>query len=383
MRRRLPAGRRGFSLAELMVALVLSTVVIAALYNMFITASYVFLTQSQTSLAQLNLRYAIEQVKDDLRRAGLYATPNSDRDASVCPRPDPAVYGIVHLDASEVEVLPHWSTTNRFVRPDRLFLVGNFSSASSYPAKVFGQVVELQLPPWTRDPGMQPSVYTEAGFEHLFSTEQFVRITNAYGSSQLSAIQAIVADKRQVVLPQPPRLATSGTCGVTGTGDGLEVNPVNAVEYHIAATGLGNDSSRTDLVRTLVRMDAGRTRVQDADLVVGEYIVDFQVWFNFQDDNGAIPADSEPRDDVGNMELFSVDGQPGARPEMIRTAVIRVCARTEDEDESWMHRPRESEQDPLLSFDLDGRGDNGSTRVACLSSEVELVNLTLAAGPNG
>ena len=43
------AAQRGFTLAELMVGMLLSLVVIAALYNMFVTASYVFNQQSQVS----------------------------------------------------------------------------------------------------------------------------------------------------------------------------------------------------------------------------------------------------------------------------------------------------------------------------------------------
>jgi len=368
-----------------MVGLMLSGIVIAALYNMFITASYVFLQQDQTSLAQLNLRYAIEQVKDDMRRAGLYATPNSERDTSVCPSPDPPMFGVIHIDAGGQNNIPHFDSTNREVLPDRLFLSGNLSSASSYPAQVTGQTIRLQLPAWVRDPGLRPPIYTDSGFSRIFRPDQYVRLTNVYGSSQILPIQSVNTEDggRQVVLEQPPRFATSGVCGVTGTGDSVEVNPVNFVEYWIASAEDAADASRTDLVRSFVDHDDG-SRIDGTDLVVGEHIVDFQVWFMFQDVSGEIPEDADPLDDAGNLDAFSVNGDSGSRPDLIRTAVVRVCARTDMEDENWMHRPRESAQDPLVSFDVDGVAENGSARVVCLSSEVEVVNLTLrSAGPTG
>ena len=375
-------AERGFSLVEMMVGLVLASIVIAALFNMFITSSYVFQQQDQTSMTQLNLRQAIDQVREDLRRAGLHSTPNSQIDRLVCPRPTTELHGIAHLDGVGADDIPFRDSTNREVVPDRLVLTGNYSSAAAYQGSVSGQTVAVQLPEWSGETGWKPTVYTEEGFRRVFRQDQFIRLTNAYGYSQIVSIQSVAAatNRRSIVLNQPPQFANKGFCGITGSGDNVEVNPVNFIEYRIEARDPGRlDDVRTDLVRHF--LDDDLSRIEDADLVVGEYIVDFQVWFMLKNgdmDGATIPEDGNPFDDRGNLDnSYRVDGSPGSRPDLIRTAVVKVCARTDREDGNWMHRQREDAEGPLVSFDLDDNPNNGSARVTCLSGEVEIVNQTL------
>ena len=109
--------RRGFTLIEIMVALVMSAIVISALYQMFVTFSEVFRIQEQTSATQLNVRYALEQVTEDLRRAGLLVTPNSRIDDRVCPKPTSEIYGIIHRDGEGIDKVPFRDTVNQNIAP--------------------------------------------------------------------------------------------------------------------------------------------------------------------------------------------------------------------------------------------------------------------------
>ncbi len=374
---------RGFTLTELMVGILLSGLVVAALYNMFVTASYVFYTQEQVSATQLNLRYAMSQVRDDLRRAGAMATPNSEVDDKICPKPARPIHGIILDDGAGVDQIVHRST-NPDVRPDRLLLAGNFTSSGSYPAIVpAGPQAQLRLPTWEPRPEKyRPRIYYPEVFTRAFQAGHYLRITNAYGKSQIVEVTSANANQRSITLAAPPRVATDGECGISGSGDSMEVNPVSFLEYQVERRNPDDDKDRrTDLVRWFV--DANRQHIPDTDVVVAEYIVDFQVWFMARTAVGEIPPDGDLEDHEGNAPLSLANGKAGARPDWIRTALVKICARAEREDENWVHRRRASPTAPLRSFDVDGVEDNGAARVICLSSEMEIVNMTVTSQPTG
>ena len=379
---RLAGARRGFTLVELMVGVFLGAIVIGALFNMFITSSYVFQTQSQTSAVQTNLRYALQSVTDDLRRAGMLSTPNSRIDRRVCPKPAQPVHGLIHNDAVVPNVVGALAGDNPNIEPDELILSGNFTSPAAYPASVKGKLVTVNLPPWVGDPNRQPLVYTDDGFVQTFDERQFVVLSNSYGFFQVIGVDDVQANgaQRFVTLSTPPAFASSGMCGLLGTGDNAEISPLNFVHYAIARRDLSNnDDVRTDLIRQFV--DDGMNPIAGTDMAVGEYIVDFQVWFMSKDGDGpnaTIPADGDPLDDEGNVDIV-LDNSANALPHRVRTAVVKICARADKEDRNWRHRTRNSDREPLLSFDLDGNVPvpNGAARVTCLSSEVEIVNFSL------
>ncbi len=374
--------RRGFTLMELMVGIMLSSLVVAALYNMFVTASYVFNSQSQASATQMRLRSSMEQVKDDLRRAGLMSTPNSQVDANgVCPPPPANIFAVGWGDGAgenDVEIFQQFGND---LSPDTLVLSGNLTSSSSYPASVAtGAQITVNLPLWEGPEEWQPSVYTDDGFEQAFITGQFVRLTNPYGSSQFVALSAVDSGTRLLTLATPPKFARDGICGLTGVGDAFEVNPVQHVIYRIEPRNPGeSDDLETDLVRQY--WDPVSNDVVDGtDVVVGQNIVDFQVWFTLKDPvntsnallNDTVLSDSEGPDLFG----VTLDGQAGSRPELVRAAGVRMCGRSDREDARWRFREPAAEFGPLLAVNLD-EDRAQAARVVCLTSEVEVVNLTL------
>ena len=62
---------RGFTLVEMVMALAISTVVLAAIYSVFIIANKNFTTQNAAANVQQNLRSAIGLMARDIRSAGL------------------------------------------------------------------------------------------------------------------------------------------------------------------------------------------------------------------------------------------------------------------------------------------------------------------------
>jgi prepilin-type N-terminal cleavage/methylation domain-containing protein len=62
---------RGFTLVEMVLALAISTIVLAAIYSVFIIANKNFTTQNAAANVQQNLRSAIGLMARDIRLAGL------------------------------------------------------------------------------------------------------------------------------------------------------------------------------------------------------------------------------------------------------------------------------------------------------------------------
>ena len=62
---------RGFTLVEMVLALAISTIVLAAVYSVFTIANKNFTTQNAAANVQQNLRSAIRLIARDIRHAGL------------------------------------------------------------------------------------------------------------------------------------------------------------------------------------------------------------------------------------------------------------------------------------------------------------------------
>jgi prepilin-type N-terminal cleavage/methylation domain-containing protein len=62
--------KRGLTLVELIIALVLSSILIAALYRVFISQQRIFMVQDQVADIQQNVRIAIGQMTKEIRMAG-------------------------------------------------------------------------------------------------------------------------------------------------------------------------------------------------------------------------------------------------------------------------------------------------------------------------
>jgi type IV pilus assembly protein PilW len=71
-RSKLPAFNRGFSLVELMVALLITLILLAGIGQIFLSSKKSFVIQDSLGRMQENGRYAMETVAQDVRRAGFW-----------------------------------------------------------------------------------------------------------------------------------------------------------------------------------------------------------------------------------------------------------------------------------------------------------------------
>ncbi len=69
---RLPSLNRGFSLVELMVALVITLILLAGIGQIFLSSKKSFVVQDSLGRLQENGRYAMETLEQDVRRAGFW-----------------------------------------------------------------------------------------------------------------------------------------------------------------------------------------------------------------------------------------------------------------------------------------------------------------------
>jgi prepilin-type N-terminal cleavage/methylation domain-containing protein len=130
------ARTRGFTLIELMVALVAGSFVVAGAYYLSDVSARLFNEQVRRAETQMTLRTAGEQLRRDIGRAGfmaardtaeLWGCTSTQNDGSVSPRPLQAVR--LQSDGNGQETL---------------FLTGNFSTSDQYPlnpASVPGRLV--------------------------------------------------------------------------------------------------------------------------------------------------------------------------------------------------------------------------------------------------
>jgi prepilin-type N-terminal cleavage/methylation domain-containing protein len=379
-----PRDERGFTMVELLITLVVASVITSSIYFVFRNQSRIFHVQESVAQMQADLRFAMQTLKGDLKRAGYLAALNTTGDNFWCGnRPVPAMTalqvtdggGFVHLPASNVNV-----------NPDSLRILGAFNvSAAWYTQAIQGTAVTFNTTPLL-SPGFPT---TQTDFDRVFAPGTLLRILDNQNRYQIQRITATNFGASSVTLQNVNRDPVSG-CGPRGIGDANIANPVEYVRYRIVDTGTsaatcGNAPSvvgRSTLVRENLAPD-GATVLNT--LQVADYIVDLQ--FTFMADTtplGGTPniaADPSPYDFVGNITAAALN----ANPQQARSVGVFLAARTPQEDPDFVFRPRPGpftfngtpSLGPLTSFELDTNRP-GSCRVRTLSSEVQLRNFSLS-----
>ncbi len=380
-------GKKGFTLIELMVTVVLSFVIIGAIYTLYGQSVSAYRVEGQSMDMQDRLRFGLEHIKRDLRRAGFLATPNSALDSAVCPKPTDALRAIT-LSTFQDDGSVYREDENVYVRPTSMVLFGDFFSGKTYrTAGIQGNQVILQATQTFPD--------NQVSFNQVFNPSpltptRYLRIMNQDQFEVYLAITDADFASRTVTLESSVPAAGAGTmCGITGFGEGLEVNVAGFVRYRIVSDERPDvEDGKTDLVRDELQLD-GKTPVPNSQLVIADYAVDLQYYdFGFDmDDVGNSPnfvqyaLIDQVADDTGGG--FLGKGAGTAIPHRLRYLTVKLTVRTVTEDPEFNFQPRENgKHEPLVSFDLSDM--KGSCRTSSLASRVELTSLAvrnLVGGP--
>ncbi|MEZ4409466.1 MAG: prepilin-type N-terminal cleavage/methylation domain-containing protein [Polyangiales bacterium] len=405
-RRRHAAPQAGYTLVELMIAVLITSIVVGSLYSVSKQATETFNQQQRTAEMQLRLRFAMEQLRADIARAGFMSTPNSFSDPRVCPKPT-TLYQAVEVSRPAPRIpLP---SENRFVNPVTLRLTGNYASVDEYSvAGITGGTIVLQnqTPQWAR-------ITSAAQFNRIFlggaGGRRLLRITSPNGQSQfVQVIGGVYQTASSAALPQllvtpPPVLVGDGSsgssagaaCGITGLGTGSTVAPISMVEYAIDnisttlpelySTDALEAAAKTDLVRREFNLLPGPVEIPGSARVVGEYAVDLDVALAIDVGNplgsatGMVSMRTIPFSDTTITQVvgsLSTVGTGTARPERLRSMIVRLSIRDRQQDPAfpWVARPASTY--PLTRFRVfDDR--LGSARVRTLTTEVAVPNVAM------
>ncbi|MDB4928062.1 MAG: hypothetical protein JWM10_546 [Myxococcaceae bacterium] len=395
-------AQKGYTLVELLVSILLTSIVVSALYAVSRTATDTFNQAQRTAEMQLRLRFAMEQIRADLSRAGYMSTPNSVTDPRVCPRPTTAYQGLEILRTTpNPTVLPGDNTS---INPVTLRMTGNYATADEYTvAGVAGGVVSLQnqSPQWAR-------VQSQDEFNRIFGTSMFprlIRIMSTSGQMQFAVsmggnwVNSSSTGLPTLMLTTAPLVQGAGAsassagagCGLAGLGVGATVAPMMMVEYQIGslASRLVElypvdtviRAAKTDLIRREFDLRPAPDEILTAARLVGEYAVDFDATIAYDLGNPANTIVAQPAMRTlafGDSNILALAGSVSAgasRPQQVRSVIVRLSIRDRDQEPSfgWLTRGPTA---PLTRFRVfDNR--TGAARVRTLITEIAVPNLAI------
>jgi type II secretory pathway pseudopilin PulG len=347
---------RGFTLVELMVAMVAGMFVAIAVFTLAKHASAFAMRQSRIADATLQSVIGFERLKTDIARAGFLSTPNIARDPAVCSGPTGVVgfpVRLLQLASVHIEDSPNASTesTVNGITPKRIVLAGAYSTPDLFVARTVTQqdppVVFLQR----NSLGMANIGYAPVGgaaaLARVFRTDHALRIVDDAGGVQFARITGVTEGVNPTVtLAATPavqfRAGSANNCGVRGHGNDF-VNPIDFIRYDLrnlntsayaAMSGMfrggpSYEATRRELVR--VELNINGDEIQSTLELVAEYAVDL----NFSLVVAANTAASLTRISGANLATYAgnVSGLPaGNGPQLIRAVHAWLSVRSQEAD---------------------------------------------------
>src|SRR5690606_7579326 len=193
---RSPRRSEGFTLVELMAALVTGAIAITAIYTVSASSSRHFHEQQRVAQAQMALRMAMAQVRSDVARAGLYGTANSDTgnptNLRACPRPSPRLHAVELLQNPDGDSFPEFAANE--IEYDRVRLVGNYATTSGYVAMGATSANELRFDTtaqaFRRDFVVGNEV-SEPAFGAAFQVGRMVHVRSLQATSSFAPITSV------------------------------------------------------------------------------------------------------------------------------------------------------------------------------------------------
>lgn len=344
--------RAGFTLVELMVAMSIGVFLVVTVFYVMTNSSRAFALQSDVSQVADRMNYAMDTVKNDLRRASFLTMPNAYLDTgrypwyrSPCATPPwmaapdgnrPVAHAVwVDNDGSGGPVeryLPDLEERVVYETPDRLLLLGAYRTSRTFkPTQMQAGINTIRVANEDLTDNEMSYIFngaivmvaTPAGGYQYLSVED-VRPLLGIGETELTFDQALVADPRGTGLE---------ACNFQGFGGlNFEVTPLHFVRYTVGFDP--DDRASSLLVREELTGDLSPI-VPAARYVVARDIVDFQVWFDGVQEgtasasviNDGAAAGGNLVDDEGTIANNRLDGTAAALPHNVRHAYIQLSSR--------------------------------------------------------
>lgn len=337
--------KAGFTLIELMVALVAGVIAITTIYFVGSASARHFHEQQRIAQTQMSLRMGMEQLRRDVQRAGFLGTPNSRRETRCGTPPPREVQALEFLNDDQTAVLPNAAQNG--VTADTLRLTGNYATGDSYFVSSLtagGNGVHLQTS-WhgfRRDFG---DPVNADRFDAVFRPGRMLHLTTLQGKHFF--VQITGADPGRAQVDFNPALPLGGAC-TGGLADGAVVAPLSRIEYSVQ--NLANDAAgqslapegdpaaaafRGEAAAQLVRreIDFGGNPVPNSERIVLEHVamVDYQFLVDTAGP-GLAPNLAVLADQNANGQLGDVNANAAFRPETVRSVRVSLSARTVEQD---------------------------------------------------
>jgi len=402
MKRRPSRSNAGFTLVELMIALVISGIVIGSMYTVGAASSRHFQVQHQIASMQSSLRFAMLQVKRDITRAGFMSSPRDVREDGVClPLPNSAdasfggngwVAGVSSYqnDTGTAVVDPTGNNAVNGFTADQLTLVANYATSNDYPiisptpARNTVTITTLPTETWhsvQTDFGWTPAgvatpIIDQGRVGRVFPAGGLIRLESARGRRHFATLLADAQVVNNTIrMSFNPALPPDPECDMAGG----RVAPLQVIRYgaNLSAQNTVASERNNTMIPQLVRsrrMAANMTQPMPGSVqrVVLEYLAAFNLAFTM---NTPLAGFSTPDQyTIGNSASRTQNPGPvNATPELIRAIQVTLAVRAPSTDPGM----RFFNCANLQCMQLDAVAGPGgpAARVRALRAEIFLPNI--------
>ncbi len=381
--------RGGFTLVEMMVALVIGALVVAAVFSIGGASARHFQEQQRIGVTQRSVRMAMSRLQRDIQRAGYMHVPsNLSPFVNMCPTPAiprnvPAIT-MTNDDPTGNVALNAINRARNGTSADRLRLIGNYGTSDQYlvdSVSAAGNVFFLQED-WL---GFRRSftAQTASGsvtdtqrFDDTFRAGRMLHVETSYGRHMFVRVQSATIDSSAMnaTVTVTPGIGVDNPC-VAGLGRGTVITPLSEIQYSIQrSTGTNLDATaaavvgpNTVLMREELDMSTGAVLSRR---VVLEYAVDFNVDAFVNTAGVGVPP---------NLVQVTAGGAQAAitnAPWQVRSLVVALAARTPEQDTRfpWTYGGGRPATMPLNRYQVFSTRP-GAARVRQLTSEIQTPNL--------
>ncbi len=385
--------RAGFTLIELMVALVIGALVVIAVFTLGGASSRHFQEQQRIGVTQRSVRMAMDRIRRDIARAGYLSVSDTlpAPNVRMCPiagspRRVQAIW-FQNADATGTTALDAVNGPQNGVSADRLRLTGNYASGEQYLVRAInGNTILLQTS-WL---GFRRTFVSNASgaaqidvtrFNDVFRAGRMLHVETQEGTHFLVDITGSTANAGGTVaqITVSPSLGGDNIC-LRGFGRGAVVSPVSQIEYFVGQPGAGSNlapraQAVTGANTVLYRQELDpttNTAIAGTLRPVLEYAIDFNLDF--------IVDTALPTAQPNLVRLDDAAAVPNLQnsPWQVRSVLVSLAARTPEQDirfpwpEAWAGgRPADQPLNRYLVFP----NQPGAARVRQLRTEVHVPNL--------